>query len=201
MAWSITGRYMETCNCDYLCPCIITGMAESTHGNCIFAMAFSVESGRFNNVEMGGSRFLVIGRTPGNMGEGNWEVGVIVDESASSEQVAAIGAIISGQAGGPMANLAPLLGKFLGIEKAPIEFKGKDGSWSVVSPGILDEGVEGARGLGGEFIQIENVPHPANNILGVGRATHSRLHALGIDWEDASGRNNGHFAPFNWSGS
>jgi hypothetical protein len=201
VAWKISGRYMETCNCDYVCPCPLTGLAETTHGTCIFAMAFRVDEGRFDKVSLSGIKFLVIGRTPGNMGEGNWEVGVIVDDAASPEQKEAVGAIAGGQAGGPMANLAPLLGKFLGLEARPIEFKGNDGSWSVVVPDRVDQAVEGVRGLGGEFLHLDNTGHPASNRLGLGHATHSRIHAFGIDFEDASGRNNGHFAPFSWSGA
>lgn len=201
MAWKISGRYMETCNCDYVCPCPLTGLAETTHGTCIFAMAYRVDEGQFNGVSLSGAKFLVIGRTPANMGEGNWEVGVIVDDATTSEQREAIGAIAGGQAGGPMANLAPLLGKFLGLEPRPIEFNGSDGSWSVVVPDRVDQAVEGVRGLGGELLHLDNTGHPASNRLGLGHATHSRIHAFGIDFEDASGRNNGHFAPFSWSGA
>jgi hypothetical protein len=164
-------------------------------------MAYSVEQGKFESVDLSGAKFLVIGRTPGNMGEGNWEVGVIVDEGTSQEQQEAIGAIVGGTAGGPMANIAPLLGKFLGMEQRPIEFKGSEGSWSVVVPDRVDQAIEGARGLGGEFLHLENAGHPASNRIGLAHATHSRVHAFGIDWEDSSGRNNGHFAPFSWSDS
>jgi hypothetical protein len=200
MAWKISGQYMETCNCDFLCPCPLTGLAETTHGHCIFAMAFNVENGNFDGVSLDGARFVVIGRTPGNMGEGNWEVGLIVDESANQKQQEALGAIVSGQAGGPMANLAPLLGKFHGIETAPIEFAGSDGDWSLKVGNKVDQAVVGARGLGGELLHLENAGHPASNRLGLGHADHSRIHAFGIDYEETSGRNNGHFAPFNWSG-
>ena len=49
----------------------------------------------------------MIGYTPGVMLEGNWSVGLIVDERATAEQEQAIAAIASGQAGGPMAALGP----------------------------------------------------------------------------------------------
>jgi hypothetical protein len=199
MSWQISGRYMETCNCDYVCPCPLTGLAETTHGTCIFAMAYNVDKGNFNGTSLDGARFLVVGRTPGNMNEGNWEVGVIVDESLGSDQQEAIGAIVGGSSGGPMAALAPLIGKFLGLEARPIEFTGNDGSWSVRSADMVDQAVEGTRGLGGEFLHLDNTGHPASNRLGLAHATHSRIHAFGIDYEEASGRNNGHFAPFNWS--
>jgi hypothetical protein len=58
--------------------------------------------------------------------------------------------------------------------------------------------VVGARGLGGELLHLENAGHPASNRLGLANAEHSRIHAFGIDYEEMSGRNNGHFAPFDW---
>jgi hypothetical protein len=200
MAWKISGQYMETCNCDYLCPCPLTGMAETTHGNCIFAMGFRVDTGNFDGLSLDGAKFVVIGSTPSNMGAGNWQVGLIVDESANQQQQEALGAIVSGQAGGPMANIAPLIGNFLGIESRPVDFAGNDGNWSVVVPERVDQAVVGARGLGGELLHLDNVGHPASNRLGLGHADHSRIHAFGINYEEMSGRNNGHFAPFSWSG-
>ena len=47
---------------------------------------------------------------------------------------------------------------------------------------------------------LDNVGHPASNRLGLGNAKKSSVHAFGIDWDDASGRNNGHHAPFDWRG-
>ncbi|MGA8262487.1 MAG: hypothetical protein WB783_19935 [Arenicellales bacterium] len=41
--------------------------------------------------------------------------------------------------------------------------------------------------------------HPVNPKLALARATHHEFHAFGIDWKDASGTRNGHFAPFSWS--
>jgi len=32
--WSIQGQYMETCNCDFLCPCITSNLtAAPTEGD------------------------------------------------------------------------------------------------------------------------------------------------------------------------
>lgn len=201
MTWEISGQYMETCNCDYLCPCPLTGLAETTHGTCIFAMAFRVDRGQFDGTSLDGTKFLIIGRTPGNMGEGNWEVGVIVDDAASEAQQQAVGAITSGQSGGPIANIAPLIGSVLGMEVRPIQFEGNEGSWAVSVPDLLDQAVEGARGLGGELMALDNAGHPASNRLGLAHATRSHFNAFGIQYDETSGRNNGHYAPFRWSGN
>jgi len=197
MAWQISGRYMETCNCDYLCPCPLTGMTKTTHGTCIFAMAFQIDRGRFEDVPLDGLSFIVVGRTPGNMGEGNWSVGLIADDKADSKQQEALAAIVSGDAGGPMANIAPLVGNFLGVEAHPISFSA-DGK-SVSAGGLIDQALEPAMGMGGEQLHLDNTGHPASNRLGLATATKSHVHAFGIDWDDVSGHNNGHCNPFNWS--
>lgn len=201
MAWEISGQYMETCNCDFVCPCPLTGLARSTHGTCTFAMAFRVDRGRFDGVDLGGTAFLVVGRTPGEMAAGNWEAGVIVDERASPEQKRALGTIASGQAGGPVAGLAPLIGRFHGVEERRVEFAGDGSSWSVRVPDRIDQAVEGAKGLGGEVLHLDNSGHPAANRLALAHATRSHIDAFGIRYDETSGRNNGHFAPFRWSGS
>jgi hypothetical protein len=75
--------------------------------------------------------FIVLGFTPEAMGKGNWSVGLIADERANIEQREAITAIASGAAGGPMAALSGLIGKFLGVESAPIRFDRSGAKWSV----------------------------------------------------------------------
>jgi hypothetical protein len=200
MTWSLSGRYMETCNCDMLCPCPLTGLQRSTHGHCIFAMAFDVERGAYQGVQLDGAKFIVVGSTPGEMGAGGWKVGLIVDDRADARQREALTAIVSGQAGGPMANLAPLLGEFLGVEARPVRFAREGRRWSVSAGTLVEQEVEEAIGLGGEPLYLENAGHPAANRLGLGHAKKSALHAFGIDWQDSSGRNNGHHAPFAWQG-
>ena len=201
--WEIRGQYFETCSCDYVCPCPTSGFgARPTKGSCTFAMVFEVEDGRFEKTALGGVRFAIVGRTPGVMGEGNWSVGLLVDEQANSEQQQALTAIVSGQAGGPLANIAPLIGEFLGVESAPIEFRREGLRRSASIPGRLEQSAEGVPGIDqAEPMYLDNTPHPASARLALARATGSRLHAFGLDWEDAGGGNNAHFAPFDWRGA
>ncbi len=201
MPWEINGRYAETCNCDYVCPCPTSGLTKTTHGYCIFAMGFEIERGRYNGTSLDGRRFVVVARTPGNMGEGNWTVGLIVDDKANQQQKDALTAIVSGQAGGPMANLAPMIARFVGVDTAPIRIEGSGKSWSVSAGKLVDQAIEGQAGLGGEQLYLDNTGHPANNRLALAKAKKSHVHAFGIDWDQEDGRNNGHFAPFRWSGS
>jgi hypothetical protein len=59
--------------------------------------------------------------TPKVMTEGNWRLGVYVDDQASDEQLDKLVKVFGGQLGGPMGALAPLVGEVLGVERAAIE--------------------------------------------------------------------------------
>jgi hypothetical protein len=199
--WQVSGDYFETCSCDYLCPCIFTNLTgRATLDYCDFAMVFHINRGNFDATVLDDLNFAVIAHCPKpTMAEGDIEVGLIVDERASSEQQAALVQIGSGQGGGPMAALGPLVSKMLGVEVRQIQFE-KDGQRHSVSvPGVLDEAVEGVSGVNSsEPIYLDNTLHPANTRLALAKATRSHVHIFGIDWDNTSGQNNGHFAPFNW---
>jgi hypothetical protein len=203
-AWKVSGQYYETCNCDFICPCLPGQMAVTpTHGTCTFAMAFRIDDGRYGDVALDGLGFIVLGRTPEAMNQGNWSVGVIADERASAAQRDAIATIVSGAAGGPMAALSGLLGKFLGVETAPIQFTREGVQWSVSASRLVDMAAEGAMGIdpnATEPLHFDNTGHPAANRFALARAKRSHVHAFGMDWDDTSGRNNGQYAPFAWQG-
>jgi hypothetical protein len=197
VSWHVKGEYFETCNCDYLCPCI-TGLGP-TKGSCTFAMVQRIDEGKYGDVSLNGLAFAVVGRTPDSMEKGNWSVGVVTDARAKPEQRDAIVAITSGKAGGPMAALAPLIGKFLGVESKPIHFKMNGLSRSATVGDLIDQAIEGVAGMkASEAMYLDNVGHPVNTRLALAKATRSHLHAFGLDWDDDSGRNNGHFASFDW---
>ena len=201
--WSIDGEYMETCNCAFLCPCIISNLAaRPTEGDCKAALALRIDNGRKDGVDLAGLSFIVMLHSPGAMGEGNMTVGLVVDDRASDDQVAAITAIATGSAGGPMAALAPLVGRVAGVERRPIGFD-IDGLKRIVQAGeLVDQACEGVPSAVApdQAIGIDNTAHPVNSRLSLAKATRSRMHVFGIDWDDSTGTRNGHFAPFSWSG-
>lgn len=199
-SWSVSGQYYETCNCDFICPCVPGQLAvRPTKGDCQFAMAFQIERGAFGHVRLDGLGFLILGYTPAEMGKGNWSVGLITDARATVEQRDAITAIASGQAGGPMAALSGLIGKFLGVESAPITFDRQGRSWSIKAGNFVDMSATGASGLNPDKeLRFENTGHPAADSFTLARASRSRINALGLTWRDDSGANNGQYAPFSW---
>ena len=201
-AWQVNGQYYETCSCDFVCACVPGQMAvKPTKGSCTFAMAFQIERGTFGTVSLDGLGFIVLGFTPEAMGKGNWSVGLVTDERASTEQREAITAIASGAAGGPMAALSGLIGKFLGVESAPITFERSGVKWSVKAARLVDMAAQGAMGINPgatEPLYLENTGHPAADRFALAHAVKSHVDALGLSWDDASGKNNGQYAPFAW---
>ena len=198
--WQISGNYMEACSCDSVCPCPTSGLAaRPTKGSCEAGLVFHVERGQYGTTKLDGLTFAVLLHTPGPMIQGNWTVGVIVDERASEPQREALTSIARGQGGGPMAALGPLVGRFAGAEAKPIKVEGQGMKRSVSIPGVLDIAIEGIAGATqDEPIYLDNVGHPAASRLALAKATRSHMHAFGINWDETSGRNNGHFAPFSW---
>jgi len=198
--WQVSGEYFEACSCDSVCPCPTSGMAaRPTRGFCDAGLVFNVQRGQYGSTKLDGLSFAVLLHTPGPMIQGNWTVGLVLDERASKEQREALTAIASGQGGGPMAALGPLIGTFAGAEAKPIKIESSGMRRSVSIPGMLDLAVEGMAGAKqGEPIYLDNVGHPAASRLALAKASRSHMHAFGIDWDETSGRNNGHFAPFAW---
>jgi len=134
------------------------------------------------------------------MASGNWTVGLIVDDKATPEQREALTAIGSGKGGGPMAAVGPLVGSFAGVEAKPIRIQRSGMQRSVSITGMLEIAIEGIPGASQtEPIYLDNVGHPAATRLALAKASHGHMHAFGINWDDTSGKNNGHFAPFSWS--
>ena len=201
-AWQVSGQYYETCSCDFVCPCVLGQMAVvPTKGTCTFAMGFQVDRGSYGDVSLDGLGFIVLGLTPEAMGKGNWSVGVIADDRANAAQRDAITAIASGGAGGPMSALSGLVGTFLGVESAPIRFDRDGVKWSVTAAGLVDMAAEGAKGIGPnatEPLHLDNTGHPAADRFALAHASKSHVHALGLAWDDATGKNNGQYAPFSW---
>ena len=201
--WRIEGQYMETCNCTYLCPCISSNLtAQPTDGDCKVAIAMRIDKGERDGVKLDGLSFILLMHSPRAMAEGDMTVGLIVDERATDKQTEAISAIATGAAGGPMAALGPLVGRVAGVEKRPISFEVDGLKRSVKAGELVDQACEGVPGpaRAGEPIYLENTCHPVNSKIALAKATRSSMHAFGINWDDASGTRNGHFAPFSWNG-
>ena len=202
MAWRVEGTYTESCNCDVVCPCAATAFAApATYERCNAVLAFHIDSGEVDGTDVSDISVVLVLDSPRQMSEGNWRVGMFMDKRASDEQAERLAGVFSGQMGGPLANLAPLIGENLGMEVAPIEY--------------IDEGLRHRFKVGdaidveiedlvspfdpdGPLPKLTETRHPANSTLTPARSVSARVQGLGIDFSGEG--KSGLSAPFSWAG-
>jgi hypothetical protein len=167
---------------------------------CLGSIAFHVDSGEIDGVDVSGLTIAMAFDSPALMSEGGWRVGMFVDAAAYPEQAEALQAVFSGQRGGVMEGFAPLIGEMLGVEAVPIEYS-DDGLRHRVKVGNqLDVEVEefvSPLNQQGTSVTLSGVAFPADT-LAVGRATRSRVNAFGLEFSNEG--KNSFSAPFSWAG-
>ena len=85
--WELTGQYMESCDCDYLCPCIFTNpQGPATHEHCTALVVYRIDRGHKGDVALDGLRFALVIRSKRVMADGDWVFGCVVDEKANPAQ-------------------------------------------------------------------------------------------------------------------
>jgi hypothetical protein len=201
--WQLAGDYFESCNCDVVCPCLVSPSAPLTarpsQGVCDVVLAFHIDKGSYDSVSLDGLNVAVIVHTPGPMGDGNWTLAAYIDARADDSQTAALGGIFGGAEGGPMAAFAPLIGNHLGAQKVAITYAISGKVRSAVIPGILQMAVEPLPTMhpsGEIWATIGHPVAPDRLALAVG-SSGSTFADHGMRW-DNSGKN-GHYAPISWS--
>lgn len=205
-SWTLKGDYLESCNCAFLCPCLLGprnerggAMAQPTGGYCDVPLVFRIEDGTYGGTALGGTHAAIAAHTPGPMGEGNWTAALYIDEKASDDQRAALEAIFGGKAGGPTGGLSMLVGTWQPTRTAAFEFVIDGRRRRASIPGVLDIEVEGVVGRDGDSPSwIDNVRHFVSSRLAAARTLRGAYTDHGSSWDNA-GRN-AHYASFEWSG-
>jgi hypothetical protein len=131
------------------------------------------------------------------MTEGNWRMGIFIDEQATDEQADKLVQIFSGQLGGPMAGLAPLVGEMLGVERAKIEVHDDGLRHSVRIGDAIDFEVEDIVPFGvetGEPVRFAGMFHPVASDLTMAEAKRSQINAFGIQYEGKTGLSTSEFS-------
>jgi hypothetical protein len=197
MAWSIEGSYFESCSCDVVCPCTASLSLGADNDYCRAVLVFHIENGEVEGVDVSGKTVVAVAETPKVMSDGNWKLGVIMDDSASDEQAEKLGAVFSGALGGPMEALGPLVGENLGVERASIEVDEEGLLHSVKAGESVDFEIEDIVSFGvenGEPAKITGIFHPAGSELTISRATRSSVDAFGIQAETKAGFSRSNFS-------
>ena len=192
MAWSLKGSYVETCSCDLICPCNATFDHGATYDYCRVTLVFNIREGEIEGTDIAGLKIAAIADTPKVMTEGNWRLGVFVDEKASEEQADKLVKVFTGQLGGPMAGLAPLV-----VERAAIDVQDDGLRHSVRIGDAIDFEIEDIVPFGvetGEPVRFQGMFHPAGSNLTIAEARRSRINAFGIEYEGKTGLSTSEFS-------
>ncbi|HEY1260287.1 MAG TPA: DUF1326 domain-containing protein [Stellaceae bacterium] len=201
--WMMRGEYMESCNCDYLCPCIYTNpQGPVTHDHCTAVLVFRIDEGGSGEVRLDGLKFALVIRSGKIMADGNWVFAGVVDEAADAAQRRVLAEIVGGDAGGPPGFIRQnLTGDFRGVAFKPIEFAMSGYNRRCDIPDIARFEIEGvlSRNRSGEPFYIDNTGHPAARRLALARSKETHVHGFGLDLDLVGRGNNGHFAPFSWA--
>jgi len=136
MAYQLEGKLLEVCNCNVLCPCWIG--EDPDNGTCDTVVAYHIEKGTIDGTDVSGLTLALVAFIPGNILQGNWKVAVFVDDKASPKQQEELLNVWTGKLGGPVADLAKLVGEVVAVERAPITYSISGGEGTMKIGDIVD---------------------------------------------------------------
>jgi hypothetical protein len=197
MAWNLKGSYVETCSCDLMCPCNLSFDHGATYDFCRATLVFVIREGEIEGTDVGGLTVAAIFDSPKVMTDGNWRLGMFIDDRASDEQMEKLTAVFGGQKGGPMEAISPLVGEILGVERAPIEVVEEGLSHRVKIGDAIDFEIEDIVPFGvetGQPVRLVGMFHPASSEFNAAEAKHSRINAFGIEYEGKTGISTSEFS-------
>lgn len=190
MFWTLKGCYVETCSCELMCPCNLSFDHGATYDFCRVTLVFNIREGTVDGTDLAGRKVALIADTPKVMTEGNWRVGIFIDDTATEVQFEKLVQVFSGQLGGPMAGLAPLIGEMLGVERAAIDVDDDGLRHSVRVGSVIDFEIQDIVPFGvetGDPVRFSGMFHPAGSDLTMAEARRSKIDAFGIQYEGKSG--------------
>jgi hypothetical protein len=185
MAYHLEGRLLEVCDCRVLCPCWIG--EDPDNGTCDSVLAYHFDRGTIDGVDIAGRTLALVSHIPGNVLNGNFRVALYLDQGTSDAQQEALLNVYTGKLGGPVAELAKLVGEVVSVERAPITFDVNEGRGTLTISNVSHAELEPYKGPDGSTTVLSNTIFstvPGAPVF-VGKATtyRSKHAALGHDFE------------------
>ncbi len=189
--WSMEADYVETCNCDYGCPCNFNGFP--TYGFCRALVLYHIRSGSYGAVRLGGIDVVFAASWPKAIHEGNGTTQLFISKKATDDQRKAVLDIFSGKANGdgPFVLFAGTFKYVLEPQFADISVRidGKKSSFSV--RGMIDVQLESFKNPVTGEEQDTKIQLPKGFIWKVADAAKSRMMRIltpSLNFDD-SGKN------------
>jgi hypothetical protein len=142
----LDGTLLEACSCGGPCPCWVGDDPDG--GRCDSVNAYHIDQGQVKGVDVSNLSFVQVNQIPGNVLAGNWRAVFYIDDKATPAQQEAILNVFGGKLGGPLADVAGLVGERVAVHFVPIEHR-----------------VEGGKGTlrVGEIVEAEMAPYTDAN--------------------------------------
>ena len=189
--YQLEGTLLEACSCGVLCPCWIG--EDPDGGECFAFVAYHFDRGTIKDVDVSGLNAVIVAHLPGNvLTPKSWQIVFLVDDRATEQQKAGILSAYTGELGGPLADLAGLVGEVRAVQSVPISHKVVDGKGTLSVPGIIDAEMAPYTGSGGGITTLRDsifstVPGSAAYVSKASK-NHVSLPQFGLAW-DYEGRN------------
>jgi hypothetical protein len=141
--WAFTADYVETCNCNYGCPCNFSGFP--TDNRCEALVGYHIRQGHYGNVVLNGLDCVYAVAWPNAIHEGNGSATLFISDKASPPQRDALIEILSGRAGGegPFAIFGGTITTWHAPQFVPIDFVFDGSNSRFAVPGALEVALEG----------------------------------------------------------
>jgi len=154
MAYQLEGSLLEVCTCNILCPCWVG--EDPDGGICEGVLAWHFDAGTIDGVDVSGRTFVLLAHIPGNILEGNWRVVAYVDDGATDEQQQVLLDVWTGKLGGPIGDLAQLVGEVIAVEKVPITFKVEGAAGTLKVGDAVEAKLQPFKGATGESTALHD---------------------------------------------
>ena len=153
--YELHGTLLEACSCGVLCPCWIG--EDPDQGTCNAFNAYHFDRGTIGGVDVSGLTFVRVVQIPGNvLAPGSWRQVVFIDDSATGEQRQAILDAYDGKLGGPLADLAALIGETVAVHGAPIKHEVIDGKGMLEVGDVVEATMHPFRGPDGTVTTLRD---------------------------------------------
>lgn len=145
-SYRLEGTMLELCSCAVSCPCFIG--EDPDRGECFGVITFHLEKGEARGVDVSGLNLINVAHIPGNALAGGWRSVLLVDSRADDAQAEALLDAFGGKLGGPLADLASLVGEVVAVERVPITHEASEASGRLEAEGMVEA----------EFAPIQSSP-------------------------------------------
>jgi hypothetical protein len=176
--WHLKADYVETCNCDYGCPCNFNGFP--TYGFCRALVLFSIREGNYGDTKLDGIDVIEAESWPKAIHEGNGTLQLYISKHATEDQRNAVINIFYGKAKGEgqFALFAPTYKYILEPQYVDINktINGKKSSFSV--SGVMDVQVESFKNPVTGEEQETKIQMPKGFIFKIADAAKSKLMSI-----------------------